>query len=83
MSTSFGFTIDYPICSWMCLMFLVLQLDRGNIQQALSDNILDGLGLTSGQYNTGQTILYLSFLLVELHSQLMSRKIGPNNWIPV
>lgn len=34
--------IDYRICSWVCLMFFALQLDRGNISQALSDNLLDG-----------------------------------------
>ncbi|KAK3643226.1 hypothetical protein LTR56_010374 [Elasticomyces elasticus] len=33
--------IDYKICSWVCLMFFALQLDRGNISQALSDNMLD------------------------------------------
>ena len=32
--------IDYKICSWVCFMFFALQLDRGNISQALSDNML-------------------------------------------
>jgi hypothetical protein len=46
--------IDWKICSWVCLMFFALQLDRGNISQALSDNMLDDLGLSTNEYNTGQ-----------------------------
>ena len=32
--------LDYKICAWVCFMFFALQLDRGNIVQALSDNLL-------------------------------------------
>jgi len=32
--------LDIRICSWACLMFFALQLDRGNINQALSDNMV-------------------------------------------
>lgn len=44
------------ICTWVCLMFFALQLDRGNISQALSDNMLEDLNLSTNDYNTGQTV---------------------------
>lgn len=66
------------ICAFVCLMFFCLQLDRGNITQALSDNMLTDLGMSTNQYNTGQTIFYLSFLCAELPSQMLSKKLGPD-----
>jgi len=67
---------------WCWLMFLALDLNRRNINRAISDAMLPELGMTTNDFNTGQTIFLLCFLAAELPSGLISKKVGPDMWIP-
>lgn len=44
--------------------------------------MLEELGMNTNDFNTGQTILLVSFLAAELPSGLISKKLGPDIWIP-
>ncbi|KAH6884941.1 allantoate permease [Thelonectria olida] len=74
--------LDWRIMLWVWVMFSSLDLVRRNINRAISDNMLDDLGIDTNDYNTGQTIYLVSFLAAELPGGLISKKVGPFRYTP-
>ncbi|KAH7057053.1 major facilitator superfamily domain-containing protein [Macrophomina phaseolina] len=74
--------VDLRVMVWCWLMFVALDLNRRNINRAISDDMLEELGMDTNDYNYGQTIFLVSFLAAELPSGLISKKLGPDIWIP-
>ncbi|CAI5760349.1 unnamed protein product [Candida verbasci] len=75
--------LNFRVALTACIMFVALQVDRGNLAQAVTDNMLEDLNMTTNDYNTGNTIFYVTFLLAEVPSQLISKALGPDIFIPI
>ncbi|KAJ8084643.1 hypothetical protein PM082_003417 [Marasmius tenuissimus] len=74
--------IDVRIMIWAAIMFFSLDLDRSNISQANTDNFLDDLNMNTNDFNLGNSLFRICFLIAELPSQLISKRVGPDVWIP-
>ncbi|KAG0680442.1 hypothetical protein C6P40_000877 [Pichia californica] len=75
--------LDLRVTLVACILFSSLQIDRSNLSQAVSDNMLNDLNMTTNNFNTGNTIFYVCFLAAELPSQLISKRLGSDIWIPI
>ncbi|KAM0696106.1 hypothetical protein Q7P36_004589 [Cladosporium allicinum] len=74
---------DLTLLTWLCLMFFGLQLDRGNLSNALTDNLLPDLGMTQDDYNNGTTVQLLCFLAAEFPVQLLIKRYGFKQVLPL
>ncbi|KAK7519667.1 alternative sulfate transporter [Phyllosticta citriasiana] len=73
--------LDLIVLPLLVTGFYALQLDRGNIGNALTDYFLEDVGITQFQYNVGQQLLSVGIVLLEIPSNIILYRIGPQRWI--
>ncbi|KAK0556220.1 hypothetical protein OC846_001314 [Tilletia horrida] len=74
--------LDKRVMVFAMLFFAVLNIDRNNLAAANSDNILKDLGLTTNDFNNATSLFRGMFLLAELPGQILSKRFGPDRFIP-
>lgn len=73
--------MDFILLPILGLAFFALQLDRGNISNALTSTITEDLGVTTNQINVGNSLLSMGIVLLEIPSNVLLQKIGPQKWL--
>ncbi|KAI8099304.1 major facilitator superfamily domain-containing protein [Halteromyces radiatus] len=64
-------------------MTFVLNMDRTNISNAVSDNLAANLGFTNDGVNTGTLLHSVLFTVVTLPNNAIVKKVGAHLWIPI
>ncbi|KAH7014908.1 alternative sulfate transporter [Ilyonectria destructans] len=73
--------LDLIIMPLLTLGFFCLQLDRGNIANAITDNFMEDVGIDQDQFNVGQQMLSLGIVLFEIPSNMILYRVGPGKWL--
>uniref|UniRef100_A0A8H7KAL2 Major facilitator superfamily (MFS) profile domain-containing protein n=1 Tax=Bionectria ochroleuca TaxID=29856 RepID=A0A8H7KAL2_BIOOC len=73
--------LDLTIIPLLTLGFFCLQLDRGNIANAITDTMMEDVGINQFQFNVGQQLLSLGIVLFEIPSNMILYKVGPGKWL--
>lgn len=74
--------VDMRLVPMLCALYLTAYLDRTNIGNAKLLNLETELKMPSNGYNTAVWVFYLTFVLMEVPSNmLMTHSKIPPNWV--
>jgi MFS family permease len=73
--------LDLIIMPLLTLGFFCLQLDRGNIANAITDDFMEDVNITQDQFNVGQQMLSLGIVLFEIPANMALYRVGPGLWL--
>ncbi|KAL5530811.1 hypothetical protein ACEPAF_7069 [Sanghuangporus sanghuang] len=74
--------LDYALIPLMTMFYLLSFIDRTNIGNARVAGLQSDLGLTDHQYQICITATYVPYIVTELPSNLVLRKLGPRYVMP-
>ena len=73
---------DVHLLLCFCIMYIAMSMDRGNLHNALTDNLLEDLHLTTNDFNNASTLTRVAFLLSEFPVQCLVLRFGFKNVFP-
>ncbi|KAG5292581.1 MFS transporter [Histoplasma ohiense] len=74
--------LDFLLVPMMGMLYLLSFLDRANIGNARVAGLQKDLGISDLQYQTAITVTYVPYIVTELPSNLLIKKIGPRILLP-
>ncbi|RDW63809.1 hypothetical protein BP6252_11354 [Coleophoma cylindrospora] len=75
--------IDLVLLPIVIFAFFTLQLDRGNLSNALTSTITKDLHINTNQINIGSQLFNAGIVVLELPSNMLMQRYGPRNWLSV
>ncbi|KIK68185.1 hypothetical protein GYMLUDRAFT_216829 [Collybiopsis luxurians FD-317 M1] len=75
--------LDCHILPPLALLWLANFIDRSNVGNARIAGLEKGTHLHGNQFNSVLAVFYASYLIVEVPSNWILRRMGANRWIPI
>ncbi|GFG09752.1 uncharacterized transporter C1002.16c [Aspergillus lentulus] len=76
--------IDWHVLPCLCVMFLLAFLDRINIGNAAILGLKEDLHIQTGtEYNAALTIFFVPYIIFEIPSNILLKKLKPHVWLPL
>ncbi|EPQ52842.1 MFS transporter [Gloeophyllum trabeum ATCC 11539] len=73
--------IDVHLVPVLCVLYLMAFLDRVNISNAALYGLQTDLHMSSTQYSTALVIFFVPYILFEIPSNILLKKLSPNVWL--
>lgn len=73
--------IDFHVLPSLFVVYVVAFLDRVNMSNALTLGLPEELGLTGQQPNISLTIFFVPYILFEIPSNILMKKLSPHMWL--
>ena len=74
--------LDLHLIPTITVLYLLSFLDRVNIGQAKLDGLTVSLKLSSTQYNACLSVFFVTYVIFEVPSNLILKRLRPSRWIP-
>lgn len=75
------FKCDLYVIPPLFVLFLLAFLDRTNIGNAKIQGLEDGLNISGTEYNIALFIFFVPYILFEVPSNILLKKIAPSTWL--
>lgn len=75
--------VDFYIVPFLIVLYLLAFLDRVNIGNARAFGLETDLNLTGVQYNTALTIFFIPYVIFEIPSNILMKKLSPRIWLSI
>lgn len=75
--------IDLRVVPVLSVLYLLAFLDRTNVANAAIFGLQKDLGISANQYSTALTIFFVPYVLFEIPSNIVLKRLKPHVWLSI
>lgn len=72
---------DFYVLPMLYILYMLSYLDRINIGNARIEGLENDLGMVGNDYNIALQVFFIPYILLEVPSNILLRRIAPPTWL--